>query len=337
MTADVLRRLVVGRVREANLALLQEEIKATDAELKKAELAVAEWEEPPPPNAQATTKKNAQKGSKWGMAGKSKLEGQLAAAAAPESAQQGADEFVMVGQKKGVGTPGSGKAVAGKWGAGVQGGGGPLRKGSQQSRQAEDKDNGKDKKSEKEKEAAEEDPAEEEEETPFAKYTRLDEALTSLRTVGALEVEAKCELMARPGVVMGEDELQALADVRGACVQVRTVVCVRESSDFGASLAEKNYFPRCDSFSGEAHPATRLEGQGFGDAGWMAGELGRGGPYCVETPVLEASGVNPANGRYRRDATLVLLQEARAHRMSHFQLLKIHVPPPLPPPPPPSS
>jgi hypothetical protein len=33
------------------------------------------------------------------------------------------------------------------------------------------------------------------------------------------EVNARCAAMARQGTVMGEDELQALADVRGACVQ----------------------------------------------------------------------------------------------------------------------
>jgi len=192
MTADVLRRLVVGRVREANLALLQEEIMVLEAELKKTGLAAAEW----------------------------------VAAAAPESAQsaeQGAEVFVMVGQKKGGGTPGSGKAVAGKWGGGVQGGGGLLKKESQQSHQVEHKDKDKPEKPEKEAgedPAEEEEEEEEEEETPFVKYTRLDEALTSLRNLGELEVKAKCDLMARPGVGMGEDELQALADVRGACVQV---------------------------------------------------------------------------------------------------------------------
>ena len=32
--------------------------------------------------------------------------------------------------------------------------------------------------------------------------------------------EARCETMARPGVVMGEQELQGLANVRSLCVQV---------------------------------------------------------------------------------------------------------------------
>ena len=39
-------------------------------------------------------------------------------------------------------------------------------------------------------------------------------------------------------------ELQALADVRGACVQVRSVVCVKKSSDFGEHLGFVTYKPR---------------------------------------------------------------------------------------------
>jgi len=70
--------------------------------------------------------------------------------------------------------------------------------------------------------------------------------------------------MAIPGTVMGEEELQALADVRGACVQVsysgamlrrmsldglacvkvRSVVCAVKSSDFGSALKPVTYFPR---------------------------------------------------------------------------------------------
>jgi hypothetical protein len=49
--------------------------------------------------------------------------------------------------------------------------------------------------------------------------------------------------MARPGVVMGEDELQALADVRQACVEVRSVICVQTSSDLGAFIPPKLYWP----------------------------------------------------------------------------------------------
>ena len=41
-----------------------------------------------------------------------------------------------------------------------------------------------------------------------------------LRNVAKEEALANCKVMARPGVVMGEDELQALADVRQACVEV---------------------------------------------------------------------------------------------------------------------
>ena len=36
-----------------------------------------------------------------------------------------------------------------------------------------------------------------------------------------LQVGERCDEMSKPGVVMGEDELQALADVRGAPVEVK--------------------------------------------------------------------------------------------------------------------
>jgi hypothetical protein len=64
-----------------------------------------------------------------------------------------------------------------------------------------------------------------------------------LRGARVAAAQATCEVMARPGVVMGEDELQALADVRQACVEVRTIVCVQASSDFGAFLPLKTYRP----------------------------------------------------------------------------------------------
>ena len=44
--------------------------------------------------------------------------------------------------------------------------------------------------------------------------------LQHIRGPAMEEVRGRCEIMARPGVVMGKDELQALADVRGACVEV---------------------------------------------------------------------------------------------------------------------
>ena len=64
-----------------------------------------------------------------------------------------------------------------------------------------------------------------------------------LRGARVAAAKAACEVMARPGVVMGEDELQALADVRQACVEVRSVVCVQSSSDFGAFVPPKTYRP----------------------------------------------------------------------------------------------
>ena len=66
---------------------------------------------------------------------------------------------------------------------------------------------------------------------------------TLLRGEMVAMVKAKCDVMARPGVVMGEDELQALADVRQAPVEVRTIVCVQTSSDYAASLPPKTYQP----------------------------------------------------------------------------------------------
>ena len=70
-----------------------------------------------------------------------------------------------------------------------------------------------------------------------------------------------------------------------ATFQVRTVICVLESSDHGAWLPPKTYY----------HDKDRAEVSDFS---------GRGG-------------------------TLVLLQEMRAHRMSHFQLLRLPLASPL--------
>jgi hypothetical protein len=40
---------------------------------------------------------------------------------------------------------------------------------------------------------------------------------------------------------MGEDKLQSLANVRQARVEVRSIVCVQSSSDFGAALPPETY------------------------------------------------------------------------------------------------
>jgi len=101
------------------------------------------------------------------------------------------------------------------------------------------------------------------------------------------EVEARCANMAKPGVVMGEDELQALADLRQECVQVRSIICAQVSSDFGAFLEPFIYEPRPLEAWESAEGATPPQAE----------RVGRGEP-------------------------LILLQEVRAHRMSHFQLLK---------------
>jgi hypothetical protein len=39
------------------------------------------------------------------------------------------------------------------------------------------------------------------------------------------DLESSCATMRKPGVVMSEEELQALADIRGACVQVKDRFC----------------------------------------------------------------------------------------------------------------
>jgi len=112
-------------------------------------------------------------------------------------------------------------------------------------------------------------------------------------------VEAHCATMARPGTVMGEDELQALADVREARLTVRSLVCVVESSDKGATLPDLHYDPK-------PWPT------GFGTS-----------PPRPDPPqgVLPPHMVPPP--RVGNGDVLLLLQEVRSHRMSHFQLLKL--------------
>jgi hypothetical protein len=131
----------------------------------------------------------------------------------------------------------------------------------------------------------------------------LVEELARLRGPAVAEVKACFEMMARPGVVMGEDELQALADVRGACVEVRSLVCVRESSDWGEMLSAKIYVPSSDATT--QHGGR--EKNSFSNEGALSS--------------LGAAGKDTGKG-----GTLVLLQEARSHRMSHFQLLRLSRP-----------
>jgi hypothetical protein len=119
---------------------------------------------------------------------------------------------------------------------------------------------------------------------------------------GMVSVEAYCEAMSRPGVVMGEDELQALADVRQACVIVNSVVCIFESTDFGAILDASVYTPTAaPSLSPSSRASTAFSSS--------SSPLERGGGISLEATMVG------------KGDTLVRLQEARAHRMSHFQLL----------------
>ena len=106
---------------------------------------------------------------------------------------------------------------------------------------------------------------------------KLAVALGKNDDAAAAAAFAASDVMARPGVVMGEDELQALADVRQAPVEVRSAICARASSDFGSVLPPKVYLP---------------------------------------LPLLSGK------ERVGSGKRLVLLQEVRAHRMSHFQLLR---------------
>jgi len=115
--------------------------------------------------------------------------------------------------------------------------------------------------------------------------------------------------MAKPGTVMGEDELQALADVRKACVQLRSLICVQESSDYSATLKPKTYYPRpvATATNDPARPPGR--------------SLPPVPAALPPPPALPPCG-------FGRGDTLVLLQELRAERMSHFKLLRLSTPSP---------
>ena len=95
-----------------------------------------------------------------------------------------------------------------------------------------------------------------------AEHTELEAWLRSEEARG--EAEARCAAMARPGTAMGGDELQALADFRGACVQVRGLVCVLGSSDHGELLRPRNHMPA---------PKQYLPGGGGGDC--LLGSVGK--------------------------------------------------------------
>jgi len=133
------------------------------------------------------------------------------------------------------------------------------------------------------------------------KVARLREELNMLDGIAMAELDEHCDSMSKPGMVMGEDELQALADVRGACVEVNSIICVRGSSDFGAFLKPKIYAPKLApliSIVAKQESAISVSMQG------------------VTMPPLAVAAIVGIGD------TLVLLQETRAHRMSHFQLLK---------------
>ena len=86
---------------------------------------------------------------------------------------------------------------------------------------------------------------------------------------------------------MGTFLLVLLVDILAMrCAQVRSIVCAKKSSDWGAKLPIKNYWPL----------ASLATGAGGGN--------------------------DDLNAIIGKGSTLVLLQEVRAHRMSHFQLLK---------------
>ena len=92
--------------------------------------------------------------------------------------------------------------------------------------------------------------------------------------------------------------------------QVRSLICVQESSDYGATLKPKTYYPRPVTAVTTNDPA-RPPGRNLP-------------PASVALPPPPAL---PPCGFGRGD-TLVLLQEMRAERMSHFQLLRLPTPSP---------
>ena len=53
-------------------------------------------------------------------------------------------------------------------------------------------------------------------------------------------VEERVEEMNVGGVVMEEQELQALADLKGWDIEIRSLICIKTSSDFG-SLLKRTY------------------------------------------------------------------------------------------------
>jgi hypothetical protein len=82
-------------------------------------------------------------------------------------------------------------------------------------------------------------------------------------------------------------------------VTVRSLVCVVESSDKGATLPDLHYHPQP----------------------WPAGfPAAAPGPNAPPGLPPNAVPVPPVVGK---GDTLLLLQEVRAHRMSHFQLIKL--------------
>ena len=89
--------------------------------------------------------------------------------------------------------------------------------------------------------------------------------------------------------------------MRRARLTVRSLVCVVESSDKGATLPDLHYDP---------NP-------------WPAGFL----PETTFSPDSPPPGLAAANTeappRVGNGEPLLLLQEVRSHRMSHFQLIKL--------------
>ncbi len=78
-------------------------------------------------------------------------------------------------------------------------------------------------------------------------------------------------------------------------------MCIFESTDFGAILDASVYTPTAPSLSPSSRASTAFSSS--------SSLLERGGGILLEATMVG------------KGDTLVLLQEARAHRMSHFQLL----------------
>ena len=72
-------------------------------------------------------------------------------------------------------------------------------------------------------------------------------SIKNIETIQTDAVHEYCNAMAKKGVVMGEDELEAIATVRNGPLLVWPVVCIEKSHDFLCPITEKLFEPRVPS------------------------------------------------------------------------------------------